>query len=69
MVKTKSKAKLVSTKLVHSDDDGCEEEFIEANEFLTNDVLNDEENLDDKTNEDRDEILIEKLKLIDKKNA
>jgi hypothetical protein len=69
MFKKKIKTKLISPKLIHSDEFRDEEEFIEANQYLTNDALNDEESLDDETVEERDEILIEKLKSIDKKNA
>jgi hypothetical protein len=69
MTKTKTKSKLISSKLVQSDEDLGEEEFIKANQYLTNDVLNDEDDLDDKTVEERDELLIEKLKSLDKKNT
>ena len=67
MVKVKEKTSKKSKTLAQSDDDE-QENFIQVNQYLANDVLNDEQELDEKVVEERDEMLIENLKAIDKKN-
>jgi hypothetical protein len=48
------------------DDYDDEEEFVKANEFLINEALNDDdENLNEDLLDQKDEVLIEKLKSID----
>ena len=69
MVKVKNNLKKIenlNNLLTHGDND--EEEFVKVNEFLINESLNDEENLDRRILEERDEELYEKLKSIDRKN-
>ena len=74
-LKTKSASK--SNKYVknllknQSDDDSFddEEEFIRANEVLVNEAFNDDdENLNEDLLDQKDEVLIEKLKSIDGRN-
>jgi hypothetical protein len=67
MVKVKDKTSKKSKSLVQSDDDE-QENFIQVNQYLANDVLNDEQEFDEKFVDERDEMLIENLKAIDKKN-
>ena len=66
MVKKNKFSTKFETQLANLNTSDAEEEFIEADKYLENDALNDEEeHFDENTFTEKDEELIEKLKSLD----
>jgi hypothetical protein len=66
MVKKAKKAPSPLEKRFIRQPDEQDEEFIKASEFLTNDALNDDdENLNQTLLDEKDDLLIEKLRSLD----